>query len=303
MIDRDQTHGYGYLKSGCIVTSICAEGSADGRPVYLSPADVYRSCCDVGLPTDLPILVEGEANIQKFVGTLSVVRDILTLGALRKVLADQGVDLKTMHDEVIDSHIVEGFVIRRWKDDTEVESIKFKIWLYQMVTQVLRPSLNGKFSTGAVVPSLKDSDGNIRHEFLRLANQQMEKWCVVSEASTRTLCRWVIRAAAGACLPAGHEQLQWSGAADASFPTSPAPPDCVSRDPRRGYWISLADHAVQKLVSLLNSVDWDVNDAAEQLKHSEAWRALADIDDADVEGLGMEEARGKARGKRRAKLH
>jgi len=274
MIDRDQTHGYGYTKSGCIVTAICAEGHTDGRPIYLSPQEVYQSCQEVGLPTDRPILVEGMPSIQAFVESISDIRDVLTLSALRHFLRMQGVELETIHEEVIDSQIIEGFVIRRWREDEEIESVKFKIWLYQMVTQVLRPSLSGKFSSTAAVPSLKGADGRLRSDFLQLARGQMKKWCVVPQPCTQALCRWVIYAAGEACLPARHPQLEWSGGNE--FPSEAAAPnDCVARDPKRAYWITLGDHAVKRLISLLDAAEWNLVKVADGLPQSAVWAASA----------------------------
>jgi hypothetical protein len=266
-IAEDQSHGYGYGASGCIVTSICARCSADGRPVYLNPAEMYTACCEVGLPTDRPICIEGKANIQSFVEALSNFRDLLTLGALRRVLHEHcGIELETLHDRLIDSEIVEGFVIRRWKDDVEIESVKFKIWLYQMVTQVLRPSLSTKgsmFNFSGAVPSLKSESGAIHQSFCDRVKSEMKRWCVLPDAATRQLCLWVIYAAAEACLPEGHPQLLWSAAPGSQFPAHErAPGNCAARDPARAYWITLGDYAVAKLVAIMDEVGWNAKEAA-----------------------------------------
>jgi len=253
-IASDQSHGYGYAASGCIVTAVCVEGGEDGRPIYLPPLRMYAACCEIGLPTDRPILIEGAENIQGFIGELSGVRDMLTLAGLRRVLSERcGVELDTMHDRLIDSHIVEGFVIRRWRGSAEVDSIKFKIWLYQMVTQVLRPSFTQKDSLDFRQPlqSLKAPTGEVRAAFLDLVNKQVGRWCVASDEETLRWCRWVVSVAAEACLPDGHPQLEWSADLGAeAFPAeAPVPEGCVPRSPDRAYWITLGDHAVGRLIA------------------------------------------------------
>jgi len=269
-IASDQSHGYGYAASGCIVTAI-ARHSNDGRPVYLSPGEMYEACHEIGLPTDRPICVEGAANIQHFVKALSTFRDLLTLSTLRRVLYDQcDIMLDTLHDQLVESEILEGFVIRRWKCDVEVESVKFKIWLYQMVTQVLRPALSSKGPLGLSgrVFGLKGRDGQLREALPKAIRNEMQKWCILLNNATKDLCHWVIYQAASACLPEDHVQLSWCVAEGIEFPVDTTiPPGCVARDPARGYWITLGDHAVCKLISLMETADWDVNKAASLVKN------------------------------------
>jgi len=271
-IDRDQTHGYGYTSSGCIVTAMCVGGGHDGQPVYVPPQDLYEACCEVGLPTDAPICIEGSSDIRRFVECLSEVRDLLTLGAIRAVLRDRClVTLETLHDSLIDSQIVEGFVIRRWKNDSEVQAVKFKMWLYQMVTQVLRPACKSSATKGfgdarGSVTSMKVLSGEIKPEVLQRIKEEMRRWCVASDASTQKLCRWVIQTAAKACLPEGHEQLKWSEGHGPAFPAGAHVPEgCVARDPVRAYWITLGDYAVERLISVMDSSGWNVQEAAAAL--------------------------------------
>lgn len=269
-IHRDQSHGYGYIASGCIVTAVCAGSMSDGRPIYLNPDDMYEACHEAGLPTDRPVAVEGQRSIQSFVESLSNVRDLLTLGMLRCLLRKQcNVELETLHDCLIDSQIVEGFVIRRWKGDVEVEAVKFKIWLYQMVTQVLRPSFASKgalgFTRGMV--SLKGSNGAVHPAFSELVEREMKRWCLLPNDATRQLCQWVIYTAAEACLPEGHDQLLWSEDQGMEFPASALMPQkCVARDPSRAYWITLGDHAVQRLIDTMDVAGWNVEEAASAIR-------------------------------------
>jgi len=267
---NDQTHGYGYAESGCIVTAVCTEGSSDGRPSYLPPQEMFEACNEVGLPTDKPISVTGRASIQSFVETLSEARDLLTLGHLRQVLQERcGVALETMHGQLVDSEIIEGFVIRRWRGDVEVDSIKFKIWLYQMVTQVLRPSMSGHGpgSHLASLRPLKCEGGMLLEDFCKRLEEEMGRWCVSTNASARILCRWVVLAAASCCLPAKHAQLEWTQTeGGVGFPESaPVPSGCVCRNPSRAYWITVADHAVGLLVAVMDSVEWNAEAAISNL--------------------------------------
>lgn len=259
-IADDQTHGYGYAKSGCIVTAICVEAEGDGRPRYLAPLELFEAAKEVGLPTDRPIIVEGESGVRDFIEALSHLRDLLALGALRRVLQQRcGITLETLHGELVDSDIVEGFVIRRWKGGVEVDSVKFKIWLYQMVTQVLRPNLQPEKSGG--LPSLKTVGGKLRPEFRRAVEKEAQKWCVADDEASKALCLWVINVAAKACLPPGHAQLAWcKGQGD--FPaTAEIPSACVARQDLRSYWITLGDFAVKRLIEIMDKADWDVQRA------------------------------------------
>lgn len=269
-IAKDQTHGYGYAQSGFIVTAVAVEGGADGRPVYLSPQGLYQACLEIGLPTDRPILVEGPTNILKFAESLSQVRDLLTLGALRRLLHEQsGIQLETMHDKLVDSEIVEGFVIRRWRGDAEIAAVKFKIWLYQMVTQVLRPCLQENKDRS--VCSTKDKAGRLAPEFLQRVQKEAPRWCVASDKASLKLCHWVVRTAARACLPPGHVQLQGYSCDATTFPAGAAIPEgCVARCPVRAYWITLGDHAVRRLIQLMDSVDWDAAAAVSRLQELDA---------------------------------
>ena len=56
-------------------------------------------------------VIEGPADIKSFVQSISEVRDLLTLGALRRLLEGRcGVTLETLHDQLVASEIVEGMV-------------------------------------------------------------------------------------------------------------------------------------------------------------------------------------------------
>lgn len=167
---------------------------------------------------------------------------------------------------MVESQIVEGFVMRRWKDGVEVASVKFKVWLYQMVTQVLRPSLNsGGNNLAFRVPmhSLKAPTGEFREEFLKLVDKEVPHWCVASSPAGLALCRRVVLLAAEGCLPDGHPQLRWSAAGGDAFPADAEVPEgCVARSPDRAYWIALGDRAVARLLEAMGP-DMDADGAAD----------------------------------------
>jgi len=260
-IAKDQTHGYGYAQSGLIVTAVAVEGSEHGRLAYLSPQQLFQVCSEVGLPTDRPLLVDGNANVMRFVESLSGVRDLLTLSALRVVLRSQcGIELETLHDKLVDSEIIEGFVIRRWMGDEEIPSVKFKIWLYQMVTQVLRPCL--RVSKDGTMMSLKERDGRLSPDFRKAVEKELPKWCTASNASTLKLCKWVVEHAAKAALPQGHPQLtagrsDEDGEAACQTATARLPAGCVAPRQGRAYWITLGEHAVSQLGVRMAAAGWD----------------------------------------------
>merc|ERR1712118_401940 len=113
----------------------------------------------------------------------------------------------------------------------------FKIWLYQMVTQVLRPSFSSKSDpafTLKAYQSLKTSSGTLKPAFSELVKEAIKKRCVLPNSSTRKLCHWVVYEAGKSCLHEGHPQLLWSKDLGQDFPTdADVPKGCVARDPSR----------------------------------------------------------------------
>ena len=250
----DQSHGYGYAQSGFIVTCMTRGYEATGFPIYLSPLELCSTCGEVGLPTDEPLIIEGEVRIAEVMATLGECRNFLTLSRLLELFPG----MKTLHASLVAGLNVEGFVIRRWRNGEELQSVKYKGWLYQMVTQVLRPCLRDaanslEFTAG--LTSLKNPDGTFTATFLDAVERQMGAWVVTDDPVVKSICRWVVYRAAARCLPPGHPQLTWEKGspypADAAIPEGALP-----RDPDVAYWITLMTPAVAELQSAMDEVAW-----------------------------------------------
>merc|ERR1719271_1658600 len=108
--------------------------------------------------------------------------------------------------------------------------------------------------------SLRASNGTLRQTFHDLVRTEMKRWCLLPNAATKKLCHWVVCKAAEACLPDGHVQLLWSRRDGSEFPVqADTPQDCMPRDPNRAYWITLGDHAVKRLIEVMDAVITEVH--------------------------------------------
>jgi len=124
----DQSHGY-RTEQGFVVT--CA---SDGTK-FLNAAELYSFCTEIGLPTDEPLLVEGEKEVMDFLKKMEKARDLISLHQLQQILGD-AYDLR-LHQQLVKSAVMEGFVITL--GDGRV--VKYKFALYQAVTQFLRKAM------------------------------------------------------------------------------------------------------------------------------------------------------------------
>jgi cysteine-rich repeat protein len=142
--------------------------------------------------------------------------------------------------------------------EVEIEAVKYKCWPYQMVTQVLRPMLQGTknaLEVDGCLNSLLSEDGTFTAAFVQKVEDALAAWVVTDDPMERAICRWLVYTAASKCLPQGHPALSWSKGTP--FPETPVPSGAIPRMPGVGYWISLASFAVGQLSTLMKSVDWD----------------------------------------------
>ena len=292
-LHEDQSHGYGYAKSGFVVTCMARRqrGSPsatlpmeEGRPEYLTPMELYETCQELQLPTDKPLVIEGEARIRQFVTELSAVRDLLTLPKLMAMLPE----LETLHHELVLGINLEGFVMRRWRKGVEVDSVKFKCWPYQLATQVLRPLLTGGENvlsySGALISLRKSASPEPNGAFCRLVEMQMRRWVVLRDETVRSTCRWLAYKAAESCLPPNHPHLQWTAhqhdGRATEMPNCFIPEGCLPRNTREAYWITLITHAVTALQSRMDAVAGHV----ERLGHTQGITSVEAISPQYVPG-------------------
>ena len=217
-------------------------------------------CREVALPYDAPVVVEGAEAILAFTsGELSTQRNLLESTLAQKVAAAFA-DAPSL--QFIAGDNIEGFVIRRWKIvdgvEVEIEAVKYKCWPYQMVTQVLRPMLQGMNNALEVdghLNSLLNEDGTFTTAFVQKVEDALAAWVVTDDPLERAICRKLVYTAASKCLPPGHPALSWSKGTP--FPETPVPSGAIPRTPGVGYWISLANYAVEQLKTFMNAANWD----------------------------------------------
>ena len=256
----DQSHGYGYKKSGFVVTSMTRMVVAGQKPIYLGPEELAVLCREAALPYDAPVVVEGADAILAFTGgELSSQRNLLLESTLARV-SPAFADAPSLQFTAGDN--IEGFVIRRFEIvdgvEKEIEAVKYKCWPYQMVTQVLRPMLQGMnnaLQVDGLLNCLLNEDGTFTAAFVQKVEDALAAWVVTDDLVERAICRWLVYTAASKCLPQGHPALTWSKGTP--FPETPVPSGAIPRTPGVGYWISLASFAVGQLSTLMESVAWD----------------------------------------------
>ena len=253
---KDQSHGYAYKESGFGVTSMTAGFDSEGRPAFLGPDALAEVCGKCGLPYDAPVVVEGEAEVARVMGELAKCRNLLLETRLSELFPAFAASAS---GHFIDGINIEGFVVRRWKEETEVPAIKFKCWPYQMVTQVLRQCLQEKNVPSADVPlvSLLQEGGTFTNAFAKRVEEALAAWVVTDDQVELAICRWLVYTAASKCLLPGHPALAWSKGTP--FPEAEPNEGALPRTPGMGYWITLGDYAVTQLQTLMSSVNWGFN--------------------------------------------
>lgn len=237
---QDQTHGYGYKKSGFVVTCIVKGYDNSGKPIYCSPQELVRISRKVGFHVDDPVVLTNAEEISNTLTIINRKRNILTL-----------TDIKTMfplnifeHELYVDGDNIEGFVIRRYKDGNELSPIKYKCWPYQLVTQVLRPGLTG---TRKLSPkpskSLLTANGKLDPTFLNMVDIELDKWVVTDDIYEKRFCKMIVCNAAKKC-----------------FACNESPPD------KQGYWIELGKHAITEIKNLSGTPFEDLDHLLPMLK-------------------------------------
>ena len=184
MSTDDQVHGYGYRETGFVVTALSKDDHT-----FCTPRELYDICFANNLPADPPIHLD-QTNLQPFISDLIEVRDLLTYPQLQKLYAKYKLQEGSLHKRLIDSDIVEGFVIRR-PDGTRV---KFKCWPYVMSTMVLRNYLVGNnLQNQNTSKPLNKPDGTMQDELKKLFESNLNHWVSSRNQVVRNLARWLFQ--------------------------------------------------------------------------------------------------------------
>lgn len=132
MLECDQNHGYA-VKDGFIVTCAATES------IFLGSHELTKWCEAIGLPTDRPLHIEGTERILAFVQELNKVRDVMNIDVLEDILKKFGLkyDL-SKHRHIVQSLILEGFIITLRNADGKKLVLKYKFAFYTAVTMFLR---------------------------------------------------------------------------------------------------------------------------------------------------------------------
>jgi len=174
----DQRHGYAYKKEAAVVT--CAghydnqfqvpQDSSDTLLQLLSLEDMQDVARTCGFRYVKHVDVSGQ-NLHPFVRELEKERDFLTCSSGIRVFQKFGVPTEQLEDhaEVIDSDILEGFILLLHYSDGTKERMKWKLPHYTMVTMFLR-TLLGK-------NEMRPSWAHIHERAADTAN----RWCITQE--------------------------------------------------------------------------------------------------------------------------
>jgi hypothetical protein len=132
MLAIDNGHGQRTI-DGFIVTCAAKETH------FLDSHELTEWCEAIGLPTDRPLHIEGTEKILAFVKELNKVRDIMTIDVLQAILTKFGLtyDL-SKHRHIVQSLILEGFIISLRNAEGEKLVLKYKFAFYTAVTMFLR---------------------------------------------------------------------------------------------------------------------------------------------------------------------
>jgi hypothetical protein len=141
MLACDQSHGYA-VEDGFIVT--CAANETH----FLGSKELTEWCEAIGLPTDRSLHIEGTDKILAFVQELNNVRDVMTIDVLQAILTKFGLEYDlSKHRHIVQSLILEGFIITLRNVKGEKLVLKYKFAVYTAVTMFLREYIRSKTNT------------------------------------------------------------------------------------------------------------------------------------------------------------
>ncbi len=230
----DQVHGYGYKETGYVVTALSKDDNT-----FCTPEELYDICHANNLPADPPIHLDHK-QIQPFISDLIEIRDLLTYPQLQTLYKKHHLPEGFLHKQLIDSDIIEGFVIRC----SNGSRVKFKCWPYLLSTMVLRDYLVGNnFDNRMSQKPLTNPDGTMHADLANLLDSQLNHWVTSTKPEVRDLARWLVKV---------------SVAAENN-------PQATQAD--RPVWISLTDFAITRFGELMKKHNFDLQQVHKAVKN------------------------------------
>jgi hypothetical protein len=177
MLACDNSHGYRAI-DGFIVTCAATETH------FLGSKELTEWCEEFGLLTDRPLHIEGTEKILAFVQELNKYRDILTIDLLQTILAKFGLkyDL-SKHRHIVQSLILEGFIITLRNEKGEKLVLKYKFAFYTSVTMFLREYTKSKTNTKqSAKPFIVETE----------ISKFLGRWVFDKSAEMQSLWSWIL---------------------------------------------------------------------------------------------------------------
>lgn len=177
MLECDQSHGYA-VKDGFIVTCAATETH------FLGSKELTEWCEAIGLPTDLPLHIQGTDKILAFVQELNKVRDVLTIDVLQAILTKFGLEYDlSKHRAIVQSLVLEGFIITLRNAEGKKLVLKYKFAFYTAVTMFLREYIRSKTNTKPTAkPFIVEAE----------ISKFLERWVFDKSVAMQSLWSWIL---------------------------------------------------------------------------------------------------------------
>ena len=177
MLKCDNVHGYRVI-DGFIVTA-----AATTRRFFDSN-QLAEWCRKIGLPTDCPLQINGKKEILEFIKELRNHRDVMTVDLLQKILKKNGLQYDlSKHRHIVQSLILEGFIITLRNEKGEKLVLKYKFAFYTAVTMFLREYIRSKTNTK---PTAKPFVVEAK------VSSFLERWVFDKSVEMQSLWSWIL---------------------------------------------------------------------------------------------------------------
>ena len=177
MLKCDNVHGYRVI-DGFIVTA-----AATTRR-FLDSKQLAEWCRKIGLPTDCPLQINGKKEILEFIKELRNHRDVMTVDLLQKILKKNGLQYDlSKHRHIVQSLILEGFIITLRNEKGEKLVLKYKFAFYTAVTMFLREYIRSKTNTKPTAkPFVVEAE----------ISKFLERWVFDKSVAMQSLWCWIL---------------------------------------------------------------------------------------------------------------
>jgi shikimate kinase len=177
MLKCDNVHGYRVI-DGFIVTAAATTGR------FLDSKQLAEWCRKIGLPTDFPLQINGKKEILEFIKELRNHRDVMTVDLLQKILKKNGLQYDlSKHRHIVQSLILEGFIITLRNEKGEKLVLKYKFAFYTAVTMFLRKYIQSKTNTKPTAKPFMVED-NI--------SNFLDRWVFDKSVAMQSLWCWIL---------------------------------------------------------------------------------------------------------------